>query len=184
MPDWLRRTGTGATGLGVLLLGLVSALVLPRREATDAERRGHEPSDVSTTGVLVAGGLLVAGLAASLIAVSWFQVALTGYPVTVRPPEGGVASLPATSPALRALEPVPGAQYQPVTPPGRPDDERDRLSSYGWVDREAGIVRIPIDRAMDLLAERGLPARAGPDPFAEVVAAPSASGRFVERRVR
>ena len=33
------------------------------------------------------------------------------------------------------------------------------LSSYGWVDREAGVVRIPIDRAMDLVAERGLPTR-------------------------
>jgi hypothetical protein len=33
------------------------------------------------------------------------------------------------------------------------------LESYGWVDREAGIARIPISRAMELLAERGLPAR-------------------------
>jgi len=32
------------------------------------------------------------------------------------------------------------------------------LHSYGWVDRRAGIVRIPIDRAMELVAKRGLPA--------------------------
>ena len=31
------------------------------------------------------------------------------------------------------------------------------LQSYGWIDRKAGIVRIPIDQAMKLLAERGLP---------------------------
>jgi hypothetical protein len=31
------------------------------------------------------------------------------------------------------------------------------LNSYGWVDRNAGIVRTPIDRAMQLLLERGLP---------------------------
>ncbi len=31
------------------------------------------------------------------------------------------------------------------------------LYSYGWVDERAGIVRIPIDRAMDLLVQRGLP---------------------------
>jgi len=31
------------------------------------------------------------------------------------------------------------------------------LYSYGWVDEKAGTVRIPIDRAMDLLVERGLP---------------------------
>jgi hypothetical protein len=38
-------------------------------------------------------------------------------------------------------------------------DEQAMLRSYGWVDRQAGIVRIPIDRAMTLLAERGLPVR-------------------------
>jgi hypothetical protein len=38
-------------------------------------------------------------------------------------------------------------------------DEDALLHSYGWVDRQAGIVRIPIDRAMTLLTERGLPVR-------------------------
>lgn len=33
------------------------------------------------------------------------------------------------------------------------------LQSYGWVDPEAGIVRIPIDRAIELVAERRLPVR-------------------------
>ena len=33
------------------------------------------------------------------------------------------------------------------------------LTSYGWVDRKKGVVRIPIDRAIDLLAQRGLPGR-------------------------
>ena len=37
--------------------------------------------------------------------------------------------------------------------------EEDTLSTYGWVDQNAGVVRIPIDRAMDLLARRGLPVR-------------------------
>src|SRR5438552_15747466 len=31
------------------------------------------------------------------------------------------------------------------------------LTTYGWVDRKNGIVHIPIDRAMDLLLQRGLP---------------------------
>jgi hypothetical protein len=39
-------------------------------------------------------------------------------------------------------------------------DEAQTLSSYDWVDQKAGTVRIPIDRAMDLLAQRGLPVRA------------------------
>lgn len=30
--------------------------------------------------------------------------------------------------------------------------ERDALSRWGWVDRDAGIARMPIERAMDLIA--------------------------------
>ncbi|MEE9235820.1 MAG: hypothetical protein V3U28_10325 [Candidatus Acidoferrales bacterium] len=37
--------------------------------------------------------------------------------------------------------------------------EEERLSSYGWVDAEAGVIHIPIERALELLAERGLPVR-------------------------
>ena len=33
------------------------------------------------------------------------------------------------------------------------------LSSYGWVDKDAGILKIPVDRAMEILAKKGLPAR-------------------------
>jgi hypothetical protein len=33
------------------------------------------------------------------------------------------------------------------------------LNSYGWIDRSNGIVRIPIDRAMDLILQRGLSTR-------------------------
>jgi hypothetical protein len=36
-------------------------------------------------------------------------------------------------------------------------EEEQKLHSYGWVDQKAGVVRIPIDRAMDLIAQRGLP---------------------------
>jgi hypothetical protein len=35
-------------------------------------------------------------------------------------------------------------------------DERDKLESYGWTDRQAHVARIPIRRAMQLLSERGL----------------------------
>jgi hypothetical protein len=34
--------------------------------------------------------------------------------------------------------------------------ERERLASFGWVDRDRRIVRIPIERAMGLLSQRGL----------------------------
>jgi hypothetical protein len=38
-------------------------------------------------------------------------------------------------------------------------EEEGTLNSYGWVDEKAGTVHIPIERAMDLVAERGLPTR-------------------------
>ncbi|HEY3965294.1 MAG TPA: hypothetical protein VGM05_12135 [Planctomycetaceae bacterium] len=41
-------------------------------------------------------------------------------------------------------------------------DEEQRLSSYGWIDPQRQIVRLPIGRAIELLSERGLPAPAGP----------------------
>ena len=37
--------------------------------------------------------------------------------------------------------------------------EERKLNSYGWVDEKAGTVHIPIERAMELLAQRGLPLR-------------------------
>jgi len=47
--------------------------------------------------------------------------------------------------------------------------EEDTLDSYGWVDRKAGVVRIPIERAMQLIAQQGLPTtpRVGTVPPAE-----------------
>jgi len=52
------------------------------------------------------------------------------------------------------------------------------LNSYGWVDKPSGVVRIPIDRAIDLLAQRGLPARQqnGPQSAASDVSVPTESG--------
>ena len=37
--------------------------------------------------------------------------------------------------------------------------EDELLNNYGWIDKPAGIVRIPIDEAMRLTLERGLPVR-------------------------
>ena len=40
--------------------------------------------------------------------------------------------------------------------------EEAQLHSYRWVDRDAGIAAIPIERAMEILASRGLPAQKSP----------------------
>jgi hypothetical protein len=38
------------------------------------------------------------------------------------------------------------------------------LTSYGWVEKDKGIARMPIDAAMKIVAERGLPTFPGPEP--------------------
>jgi hypothetical protein len=55
--------------------------------------------------------------------------------------------------------------------------EEDTLSTYGYVDENAGTVRIPIDRAMDLLAQRGLLTRTQP---ADMTAASSTQEKTKE----
>ncbi|OLC96545.1 MAG: hypothetical protein AUH86_09440 [Acidobacteria bacterium 13_1_40CM_4_58_4] len=51
-------------------------------------------------------------------------------------------------------------------------DEEKKLNSYGWVDQKAGVVHIPIERAMQIVAQRGLPVR---PQNANPAQAPSAS---------
>ncbi len=74
--------------------------------------------------------------------------------------------------------------------------ENDVLQKYGWVNKETGVVRMPIADAMKLAVERGLPARApqaqaSGDQAATPQAAPqapgllpadSSAGRTMERR--
>jgi hypothetical protein len=72
-------------------------------------------------------------------------------------------------PALLVTEPIALREHRA--------NETSGLSTYGWVDRNAGTVRIPIDRAKTLLLERGLPTRPGAEPATptpEVPAAPAA----------
>jgi hypothetical protein len=64
--------------------------------------------------------------------------------------------------------------------------ESAALNEYGWVDRNAGTVHIPIDQAKELLLQRGLPSRAsegttGADS-ATMMPADSSAGRTMERR--
>jgi hypothetical protein len=37
--------------------------------------------------------------------------------------------------------------------------ENEKLSTYGWVEKNPAIVRIPIERAMELLLQKGFPVR-------------------------
>jgi hypothetical protein len=39
-------------------------------------------------------------------------------------------------------------------------NQENQLNSYGWVDEKAGVAHIPIDRAIELIVQRGLPVHA------------------------
>ena len=77
-----------------------------------------------------------------------------------------------TEEAQERREPDPAKTHEKIQQefpePRLEDDERteindfryqqdETLSSYGWVDQNGGVVRIPIDQAMKLIAQRGLP---------------------------
>lgn len=58
----------------------------------------------------------------------------------------------------RADFPQPRLQVSPPVDLEKFRAEQEReLTTYGWVDREKNIVRIPIERAIELLSQRGLP---------------------------
>jgi hypothetical protein len=119
-------------------------------------RAGYEVSD-ARVGPLVRWGVILAAVTAfSFVTVSLVSWGLTRMAErSERPPPPMMAT---------KAEPPPEPRLQ-VRPQG--DYERFRareeaaLHGYGWVDRERGVVKIPIERAIEILAERGLPARRG-----------------------
>ena len=116
---------------------------------------GHETSDVNLGGVFVfALGLLVSG--AIIFLLVWM---LFGF-FAGREAQGAVRQYPLAAGREDRLPPGPRLQTNP-----REDLRELRaadgavLNSYGWLDKNKGIVRIPIDQAMKLTVQRGLPAR-------------------------
>src|SRR5580658_3123178 len=61
------------------------------------------------------------------------------------------------------LPPEPRLQAEPkVELKDLRADEDAILTSYGWIDPDKGIVRIPIDQAIDIVAQKGLPSKPSP----------------------
>src|SRR5689334_4592384 len=71
----------------------------------------------------------------------------------------------APSPLAEAqLDPIPpGPRLQPA-PPRDMDElrarDREALTTYGWVDKAGGVARIPVDRAIEILADQAAKERA------------------------
>ena len=119
----------------------------------------HEESDVNITGIFAFGvGLtVVAGIVCLLIFVlfRYFEVreaarVAPAYPLAV---------------SREALPPEPRLQTNPREDLAELRAKEDELlTSYGWVDRNGGVVRIPIDEAMRLTLQHGLRARTEQTP--------------------
>jgi hypothetical protein len=115
----------------------------------------HEESDVNIRGVLMfGGGLIVAAIVIHLVVGVLFKY------FDVREARQATPEYPLAAAQENRLPPEPRLQTNP-----RQDladlrvREDEALAGYSWVDRNAGIVRIPIDEAIKKTLARGLPAR-------------------------
>jgi hypothetical protein len=113
---------------------------------------GYERADANPAAI----GLLGFGLLAVILFVVLWALALYAF-LSSRPFRAGsfLAGIPIATPAPR-LQSNPAGDYQKLR-----GEQEALLHTYGWADKKSGLVRIPIERAMELIAERGLPARGG-----------------------
>lgn len=159
-----------------------------------SEGSGHEHTDANVWMIvqfaiwLLVGALLTHALMWGMFA--WF--------VDSRTDAAPALEFPLARDQDRRLPSGPRLQAIPVNEINEfRQRESAELTEYGWIDRNAGTVRIPIEEAKKLLLEKGAlasrpadavpPADAPPQPAAGADAAvmmpaDSSSGRTMERR--
>jgi hypothetical protein len=121
----------------------------------DRAAPGHEESDANIAAIFgFAFGLFAIGVAVL------FAVWLLLVSFAAREARRATREFPLAAEQESRVPPEPRLQTNPR------QDLRDlrtaedmMLTSYGWVDKNAGIVRIPIREAMKLAVQRGLPTR-------------------------
>jgi hypothetical protein len=119
----------------------------------DLDDLKYETEDFSPRGVR----WFTAGLAVLAVMVLVLMGALLWVLSGGRPPGQGVVTPSVPAPNMSPepdLQVASSLDYQEMRAA-----QEAQLNSYRWVDREAGIAVIPIERAMEILASRGLPAR-------------------------
>lgn len=105
---------------------------------------------------------LVLGTVAVVVVLRWMFVTLAAWEERRQPPP------PVMKVEVPPQPPLPRLQTQPAQELARYREEQQKaLESYGWVNRSAGIVHIPIEEAMRLVAVRGLPVRSEETPKPE-----------------
>jgi hypothetical protein len=127
-----------------------------------------ETEDLSPQGVFYfMGGLAVLGIVIALIVGGMYRY-LDALDRKHQPPMNPMAVKTDVDPQTMTFRditskvgntfPKPVLEYSEQTQFTEEVDKQDKmLASYDWVDQKNGVARIPIERAMDLLVERGLP---------------------------
>jgi hypothetical protein len=115
----------------------------------DTPVAGHERRDVSVATV-VKWGAGVFGLVLFTVAAMWLVLQrLQAREKHESAPASPLASYGPQEPPRPRLQSDARGDLEALRA-----SEQKQLESYGWIDRGAGTVHIPIDRAMALLAQR------------------------------
>lgn len=120
-----------------------------------ASRPGYEARDAQVKWLAMWVGLLVLLIGGVILATRGFDRVFSARRAAAEAPPHPMSGFrqSAPGPELQALPREDYAEYAAR--------ERAEISSYGWIDAKQGVVRVPIERAMELVLERGLPAREG-----------------------
>ena len=115
----------------------------------------HEESDVNVRAIL-GWGLGLAALALVVHVFLWWLIGLYERQAE----RADTRAYPLAAGQQDVLPPEPRLQTTPQEDMRRlHDTQRARLQGHEWINRDAGIARIPIDDAMRITVERGLPTR-------------------------
>ena len=114
---------------------------------------GHEETDASVDPILLTGAGLALLAAFSFALVFGIFRFLQAHP-TPATAENPMASQQPRFPSEPRIEEHPAMDMQTFRA-----QEDSTLANYGWVDKKSGVVRIPIERAMELQLQRGFPTR-------------------------
>src|SRR5215831_16636742 len=115
-------------------------------------RRAHERTDWNLKWVLWSAITLVLSVAI-MLSVSWWV--FRKFQSVAASRQMGTAVGPPIQPPEPRLQVSQDAEWIATL-----QKEQAILHSYGWVDRSKGLIRIPIERQMQIIAERGFPPRA------------------------
>jgi hypothetical protein len=111
----------------------------------------YETQDANFKNIMFAGAGIV-GLIVLTLALTW---AISAFLIRHSANPGSPAREMTTS---APVFPAPQLQENPILELQRLRAREDSvLTTYGWTDRNAGLVRVPIDQAMSLLLSKGLP---------------------------